>query len=257
MKRFASFVVCVILIVLTLCIPVGAISSTPTNVNPYDWDITFVNSENVIVSEEEFHSMLSCIPGISGTGWANHFHIQNGYVTMTPQDLLTMFCYTEDEEKANQLRAEYEHQMLSIDYDDGVITVTEFPKSISVCGGEGTSFESLIQDRFSPTTRIGLRVTCTVEIKQTWAGGGTVYYKVKNVSFSSEASHTPIANAQDTIIDTKVKKTTGSSEHAHVDASVKTRSGLFSFYEYPAQFSFDWKDGYYDGGSTNKPRPEN
>lgn len=59
-------------------IPVGAASSASTDVNPYDWDITFVNYKDVIISGEEFHTMLSCVPGISETDWVNHIRIQNG-----------------------------------------------------------------------------------------------------------------------------------------------------------------------------------
>lgn len=235
--------------VTLLSVPALASSSLRAPMDVSTWNITYVNSKNVVIPHEEFQYLIQNAPVLLEIPRFQQLLTEDD-VTLTPQDIFTMFCYTDKADKAAQLRSLYANQVISVNYTDGIFDIVTFsaPSNTLPRGGGGTVYNSLTHDKCDSVTRYGLRVTYTIETYQKWPGGSTVYVEVTDITRTEEASQNAFATYQDIIDSEIIDKSSGSKASTYVNIDIVSKFGVYkrrtAGHHY---FEFKWENGVYTG----------
>lgn len=230
--------------------PALAVSASLSPFDVSEWNVTFVDSRNAVLSDKEFQQLLSAAPWLLDLPRFRQLQAFGSDIVLTPEDILAIFCYTEDVEKWTQLQELYAQKKLSVNYlGNGVVEVITLPESNGILprGGEGTVYNSLDVERGSLETRRGSKITVTVETLQRWMGGSSVSVQVVNVTYKTELPASKIVRYIDPITDKKEYTSVGFQSSAYAKIWVQTASGLFSLSQLDPHFSFIWENGYFTG----------
>lgn len=115
------------LLVFSLCTPVFTRSPAQDPFDVSTWDITFVDSEDAVIPQDEFQALLSAVPELRHLPIVQQVSPDQSAVILTPEDIFAIYCCTDDPEVAAELQSTFAHSSLSIHYKDGIISLAMLP----------------------------------------------------------------------------------------------------------------------------------